>query len=141
MGKENHRLTFIARLLERVLIDLWGKYLPFLWNCQHLAMMLSRIVVNSPDCTATIKQLLWIRSEWEESVAVTRHGGFLTALAASAFIPIVGPAVTFGGWLAAGAYMVTDGMKEDNVREKWRELTRRYPQLEDVAPEYECFDY
>ncbi|KFA78216.1 hypothetical protein S40288_10609 [Stachybotrys chartarum IBT 40288] len=119
---------------KRVLLEMWDQYLPILWNCQHLALMLAQIAVSSQRCTAIICALLSMRSEWVSQVRVGRHCGFIFGSGAMTLIPVVGPAASFGVWLVAGAYMVTDGMKDEKIRERWRKLARRYPQLQEVSP-------
>ncbi|KAE9565939.1 hypothetical protein CGMCC3_g17887 [Colletotrichum fructicola] len=96
----------------------WGKYLRILWNCQHFAVFLTQITIDTDMSAKKMCRILYRRNEAVDNVRRTRHAGLGVMMGVSGLIPVVGPLLGFGSWATAGIYMITDESKDNIIRNK-----------------------
>ncbi len=90
---------------------------------------MAQMAVHTLHSASTLRQL-WIKRR--NSVARTRfrrHGGLGIGMVVTFLVPGIGPALSLGCWLGAAGYMVTDGLKDENIGDKLNELVARYPEI------------
>ncbi|KAI1747632.1 hypothetical protein F4782DRAFT_419124 [Xylaria castorea] len=117
---------FMISWYKKAVLRMWGKYRPLVWNCQHFAIVLARLVVDSPNCTSKIRLLLSMRSSWLRSVRSNWLENLMVAYNTVTYIPVVGSIVV--------SYLAADGVGDGKVRDTWQQLASFFPELEDVTP-------
>ncbi|KAI0864776.1 hypothetical protein F4860DRAFT_380267 [Xylaria cubensis] len=113
-------------LYKGVLVRMWGKYRPMVWNCQHFAMVLACLAVGSPNCISKIRLLLSMRSYWLRSVRSKWHESLMVASSIVGWIPVIGPIVV--------GHLANDGVKDGKIHDTWQQLASVFPKLEYVTP-------
>lgn len=110
--------------------ELWGNYRPFLWNCQQFASLLAQMAINTNQSAELITTLLCMREKQMDEIRKKRHIACMAGMGASAFFPIVGPAIALGSWAAAGICMFNDDLRMNVIHVTYRKLASRYEELQ-----------
>lgn len=95
---ENYQLKPMATGLQ--ISSKWRKYLPLQWNCQHFALFLAQMSVNTPESNDCVQSILNLRRSQLDSILSKADWGGFAFVTASCLIPVIGGAV--GAGMAVG---------------------------------------
>lgn len=107
----------------------WGKYLPLLWNCQHFAIFLTQIAVDTEVSARMMCHLLIKRARALDRIRKARNAGLLGFAVASSTVPVVGGVLGLTGFVAHSAYTHADSIKDSGIITKVSELFTTYDEL------------
>ncbi|KAI0206598.1 hypothetical protein F4808DRAFT_466624, partial [Astrocystis sublimbata] len=107
------------------LIRLWDTYEPLSWNCQHFAMLLARLTIDSPYHAQKIHLLFRSQSTW---LKLLKHnwGECLKVAATMACNPLL-------GYLGV-QWLVTNRGTGAKAPKALAKVAARFEELEDVIP-------
>jgi len=108
----------------------WGQYLPILWNCQHFAVLLTQMAVDTDMSARVTSYLFEKRSAAVQNVRGARNIGLAAIAASGSFVPVVGPLVALGSAATAGVYQYTDALKDNAITAKLWGFVDRYDELQ-----------